>query len=107
MAPWSRAGAAPARHRVGARGAFKSPTDVAVDPAGQVFVTDGASARVLEYSASGMLLAAWGIPGTAVGELSEPMGLAIDCHGDVLVADTGNNRVQLFEGAAAASGCRR
>ena len=103
LASWGGSGTAQ-----GGRGReLQSPTDVAVDPAGQVFVTDGASARVLEYGASGTLLAAWGLPGTAVGELSEPMGLGIDCHGDVLVADTGNNRVQLFVGAAAASGCHR
>jgi tripartite motif-containing protein 71 len=86
---------------------LQSPDDVAVDRAGQVFVVDGGGARVLEYGASGTLLASWGLQGTGVGELSEPMGIAIDCRGDVLVADTGNNRVQLFTGAAAASGCRR
>jgi sugar lactone lactonase YvrE len=103
LASWGGSGAASAGPVTG----LKSPNDVAVDAAGQVFVVDGGSARVLEYSASGTLLAAWGVPGTAVGELSEPMGLAIDCRGDVLVADTGNNRVQLFVGVAAASGCHR
>ncbi len=63
-------------------------------------------ARIQEFAANGQLLAAWGSAGTALGALSEPIGMSVDCHGDLLVADAGNNRVQIFTGAAAPSDVR-
>jgi hypothetical protein len=32
--------------------------------------------------------------------------MTTDCHGDLLVADTGNNRVQVFTGVAALAHCK-
>ncbi len=34
--------------------------------------------------------------GTAVGQFNQPRGIAVDSTGNVYVADTGNNRVQMF-----------
>ena len=41
------------------------------------------------------------------GQLISPGGLAVTCAGAVAVADTYNNRVQVFDHAAAAVGCAR
>src|SRR5207302_4723388 len=38
-----------------------------------------------------------GRSGSGDGELNRPSGVAVDQHGDVYVADCGNNRVQLFD----------
>jgi uncharacterized protein (TIGR03663 family) len=39
-----------------------------------------------------------GEPGSAPGQLSEPRGLAVDGRGNLYVADTKNNRIQVFDG---------
>lgn len=40
----------------------------------------------------------WGGPGAGPGEFAEPRGLATDARGSLYVADTKNNRVQVFDG---------
>jgi uncharacterized protein (TIGR03663 family) len=39
-----------------------------------------------------------GEPGSAPGQFSEPRGLAADARGNLYVADTKNNRIQVFDG---------
>jgi 4-amino-4-deoxy-L-arabinose transferase-like glycosyltransferase/sugar lactone lactonase YvrE len=41
---------------------------------------------------------AWGDPGDGPGELDEPRGVAASLDGRVYVADTGNARIQVFDG---------
>jgi len=41
---------------------------------------------------------AWGSPGSAGSLLSAPNGIAADADGNVYVADTGNHRIQKFDG---------
>jgi len=61
---------------------------------------------VQEFDAGGHLLAKWGLRGSALGDFSQPAAIAVDCAGNVYVADTNNNRVQRFGGFAPASaGC--
>jgi uncharacterized protein with LGFP repeats len=67
-------------------------------------VADGVLDRVQEFGAQGRLLAVWGRSGTGLGELGEPTGMSIDCRGDLLVAEKGNNRVAIFT-AVARGGC--
>jgi peptidylamidoglycolate lyase len=77
---------------------FDKPTDVAVAEDGTFFVSDGyGNARVLKFSAEGVLLKSWGTPGTGPGEFDLPHGIAIDRAGRVLVADRANARVQVFD----------
>jgi DNA-binding beta-propeller fold protein YncE len=73
-----------------ARGAppFNRPTNLAVAPNGDLFVSDGyGNARVHRFSASGKLLASWGEPGTGPGQFMLPHGVAVDSHGDLYVAE--------------------
>ena len=44
-----------------------------------------------------------GRPGNGAGELREPRGLAFDDDGNLLVADTGNHRIQRFEAGSGRS----
>jgi len=63
-----------------------SPSGVAVDAAGNVFVVDFLGSRVLKVSPSGVQT------GVGVG-LRFPNTVAVDGGGNVFIADSGNNRV--------------
>jgi DNA-binding beta-propeller fold protein YncE len=70
---------------------------IAVDGRGSVYVTDSGNDRVLELSSGGRVRAEWGSPGSKLGQLRAPQGIAVDGRiGRVYIADTGNNRVQVF-----------
>jgi len=93
-----------------ADGRFRSPDGIAVASSpggavGEVFVLDGENDRVQEFAPGGRFLAKWGVRGDGLGELSQPSAIAVGCEGSVYVADTYNNRVQRFDGAAPAAGC--
>jgi len=77
---------------------FNLPTDVAVAPSGELFVTDGyGNARLHKFAANGTHLASWGEPGTGPGQFNLPHGVWIDRAGRVLVCDRENDRVQIFD----------
>jgi DNA-binding beta-propeller fold protein YncE len=79
-------------------GPFNLPTDIAVAPSGEMFMTDGYSnARVHKFAADGTYLASWGEPGSGPGEFKLPHGVWIDRRGRVLVCDRENDRVQIFD----------
>jgi DNA-binding beta-propeller fold protein YncE len=76
---------------------FHYPTNLAVSPNGDLYVSDGyGNARVHRFSAEGRLLHSWGEPGSGPGQFHLPHGIAVDEHGVVYVADRENSRVQLF-----------
>jgi DNA-binding beta-propeller fold protein YncE len=81
-----------------AAGPFHRPTDVAISPAGDLYISDGyGNARVHRFTADGELQMSWGVPGkTAPGEFHVPHGVWVHTDGRVLVADRENNRVQIF-----------
>jgi 3-oxoacyl-[acyl-carrier protein] reductase len=77
---------------------FNLPTDIAVLPNGEMYMTDGyGNARVHKFSADGTHLFSWGEPGTAPGQFNLPHGIWYDRRGRLLVADRENNRVQVFD----------
>ncbi len=79
-------------------GPFNLPTDIALTPTGEMFITDGyGNARVHKFAADGTYLFSWGEPGTAPGQFNLPHGVWIDKDGRVLVADRENDRVQVFD----------
>ena len=79
-------------------GPFNQPTNVALTPQGEIYVTDGyGNARVHKFSAQGELLFSWGEPGAGPGQFNLPHGIAVDSDGVVYVADRENDRLQLFQ----------
>jgi DNA-binding beta-propeller fold protein YncE len=79
-------------------GQFTDPRDVAVDPAGFVYVADSGNHRIQKFDLEGNHLLTWGSQGSGPGQFQEPWGVAIDDQGRVYVADTWNHRVQVFDG---------
>jgi DNA-binding beta-propeller fold protein YncE len=76
---------------------FHFPTNVALSPTGEIYVTDGyGNARVHKFSPTGELLLSWGAPGSGPGEFHVPHGIAVDGDGNVVVADRENDRLQIF-----------
>jgi len=78
---------------------FNKPTDVAITPSGEFYVSDGyENSRVAKFSALGKFLFDWGTKGDQPGEFDLPHGIALDRQGHVYVADRTNSRVQVFDG---------
>jgi hypothetical protein len=76
---------------------FNRPTNLAVAPGGDLYVTDGyGNCKVHRFSAKGELIQSWGDPGNGPGQFNLPHGLAVAADGRVLVADRENDRVQIF-----------
>jgi DNA-binding beta-propeller fold protein YncE len=78
---------------------FNQPTDVAVLPSGEFFVSDGyGNNRVLKFDAEGKVIRAWGQKGREPGEFDTPHALCLDPGGKLYVSDRGNSRIQIFDG---------
>lgn len=81
---------------------FNQPTDVAVAPDGDIYVTDGyGNSRVVRFSREGRFLSQWGSKGGGPGEFNLPHAVVLDREGRLYVADRENGRIQVFtrEGA--------
>jgi hypothetical protein len=102
-------------------GQLSGPRGVAITSTGNVLIVEQANARVSEFTANGTFIRAWGFDvdpsnaetglesctaattckagtsGGAAGQLSGGgtgiFGIAIDGHGNIFIADDGNNRI--------------
>ena len=80
-------------------GRFRQVTDMAWDPAGNVYISDGyINSRVAKADKNGNWLKSWGSKGSKPGEFTTPHSIATDAQGNVYVADRGNRRIQVFDG---------
>jgi DNA-binding beta-propeller fold protein YncE len=76
---------------------FNYPTNLAISPNGDLYISDGyGNARIHKFSGDGKLLLSWGEPGGGPGQFYVPHGIAVDRQGTVYVADRENSRIQLF-----------
>jgi DNA-binding beta-propeller fold protein YncE len=76
---------------------LNKPTDMAIAPNGDVFVSDGyGNNRVVHFNARGEFVNQWGSLGTGERELSLPHAIAMDSQGRLYVADRNNVRVQVY-----------
>jgi DNA-binding beta-propeller fold protein YncE len=78
------------------------PRGVAIDGQGRVYVVDTSGQGVFVYGtyrdgATGLeYLGSFGSQGVANGAFSYPNGISVDGRGRLYIADSGNNRVQLW-----------
>ena len=73
-----------------------NPGGVAIDPFGNIWVTDTLNSALVKLDSSGTLQDTYGSQGTGQAQFTSPQGIAIDNAGNIVVADTGNNRIQIF-----------
>jgi hypothetical protein len=84
---------------------FDAPTEVAIAPDGDIFVSDGhtggglaiGNARITKFDKTGKFLKTWGKKGMGPGEFDVPHTLAFDSRGRLFVGDRQNNRIQIFD----------
>jgi sugar lactone lactonase YvrE len=81
------------------RDLFNQPNHVAVAPNGDVYVSDGyVNARVVHFSKDGQFIRIiGGVKGSQPGQLQLPHGVALDSKGRILVNDSDNKRVSIFD----------
>ena len=76
---------------------FNRPTNIAVAPSGDLYVSDGyGNCRVHQFSPSGQLKRSWGVAGQGPGQFFLPHGIAVGADGRVYVCDRENDRIQIF-----------
>ena len=77
---------------------FNRPTDIAWDPAGNIFISDGYNnSRTVKYDRNGRFVASVGIRGAEPTQMNTPHSIQVDAIGNVYVADRGNRRIQVFD----------
>jgi len=87
---------------------FNQPCDVITSSNGDIFISDGhsgqrddpaegATGRIMKFSADGQFIKEWGQIGSAPGEFRTPHALAFDSQERLFVADRGNHRIQIFD----------
>jgi peptidylglycine monooxygenase len=78
---------------------FNHPTDVAVAPWGDIYVSDGYGApHVHRFASDGRHVQTWGTHGSNDGEFVWPHSIWAFADGRVVVIDRTWNRVQVFDG---------
>jgi DNA-binding beta-propeller fold protein YncE len=77
-------------------GEFNSPTGVAVDESGNVYVADFGNDRIQIFDGDGEFSAAFDADVAGDGQLDGPVDVAVDELGNIFVADFINDRVLKF-----------
>jgi hypothetical protein len=82
---------------------FSYPADVTWDRAGNIYVADGfgTNNRIAKFTKDGDFIKTWGQTGSGQGQFNKIRGIAVDAAGNLYVADSGNNRIQVFDGEGA------
>lgn len=81
-------------------GQFKTPAGIAIDKDDNIYVTEIGNDRVQVFDKTGKFLTKWGKKGSGDGEFGNLHGIFCDrATGWIYVADTANNRIQVFKPA--------
>src|SRR3989442_1704896 len=79
-------------------GEFKSPTGIALDREGHIYVADTDTHTIQKFDKDGTFLMRLGDEaGDAEGQFYYPRGLACTSQGDLIVIDANNHRVQKWD----------
>jgi DNA-binding beta-propeller fold protein YncE len=77
-------------------GEFSRPVSMVVDK-GFVYVTDASNHRIVVFKTDGTFVKNFGGVGSNLGQFRFPYGLDMDSKGNLIVAEFGNNRIQLID----------
>lgn len=68
----------------------------------RILAVDSGNHRIQAFDGTGAFVVAYGSQGDDPGQFNSPQGLDVDAYGQVIVADKGNNRLQIigFDGSA-------
>ena len=69
---------------------------IVLDAQDRIFISDTGHHRIVICTAEGSYITHFGTEGGQAGQLKLPCGLAITKDGTLVVADSGNKRLQLF-----------
>jgi sugar lactone lactonase YvrE len=90
-----------ARTATWSAGGLSTPSSIALDAAGDVFIGDtglGEAGQVVKLSPGGKLLARWGSAGAGNGQFTFLLGVAVDpATNNVYVGDRDADRIQSFQ----------
>jgi len=81
-----------------------NPLGMCVDDAGRIYIADTGNHRILRYTPQGILdpdfgqAGVLGMQGIAQGQFESPRAIEVDRDGRVYIADSGNHRIQVFDG---------
>ncbi|TNF32009.1 MAG: hypothetical protein EP329_11400, partial [Deltaproteobacteria bacterium] len=78
-------------------GKFRLPTNLALGPDGNLYVTDTGNFRIQKLSPTGEVLGTFGAAGDSPGTFTRPKGIAVDDAGRIYVADAAFENVQVFD----------
>ncbi len=85
------------RYRAALQAPFNHPSDIAVAPSGEIYVSDGyGNSSVHRFTSDGRHLASFGDPGSGPGQFRVPHSIRVANDGRVYVCDRENSRVQVF-----------
>ncbi len=77
---------------------FDRPTDMAITPKGDIFVSDGyGNSRIVHFDSKGRFVKTWGSKGIKTGQFNLPHAIVVDSKGRLYVADRANARIQVFK----------
>src|SRR5687768_16870920 len=81
------------------RDSFNQPNALGFAASGDVYVSDGyVNSRIVQFKADGTFVRIiGGTKGSGPGELQVPHGVAVDPQGRIVVADSDNKRVSVFD----------
>jgi DNA-binding beta-propeller fold protein YncE len=77
-------------------GQFKEPKDAIVS-GGVLWVTDEQLSRVQAFDLDGNFLGKWGGFGSNAYQFKNPVGITADASGKLYIADSGNDRIVVFD----------
>ena len=77
-------------------GQFRSPSGVATDLDGNVYVADRVNHRIQKFDSNGDFITEWGGYGSGNGQFRSPFGIATDPDGGVYVTERDDDRIQKF-----------
>lgn len=77
-------------------GQFFYPTNIALGPDNNLYVSETGNFRVQKFTLDGKFLKSFGKVGTGLGQFARPKGIALDREGNMHVVDAAFENVQIF-----------